>query len=226
MGRVEWLFVDHKNASQSQVVWEGRLARAKQQGLSALEALHRMADEPEDPEGGQVASGVPEQEAPSLDALIEMANPGWTAPAVPGLAERATWPDGTPVDRSKGWGALSPFEIPETDYPTTTGSAVRYLPVMRMGNVLGYLWAAVADDAAFYVERDDAGDEGWNAGGPWVLRLREAQAMGLTPLEALRHWVGAPEDAAAGGVPADAQELEAPSLRALKVIAGVEAGDL
>ncbi|GLZ14105.1 hypothetical protein Acsp04_43400 [Actinomadura sp. NBRC 104425] len=62
------------------------------------------------------------------------------------------------------------------------------------------------------------------AGVPWVLRLREASIEGLTPLQALRKWKGAPEDPRGGATKADAQEQEAPSLEALKELAGQQRG--
>ena len=48
--------------------------------------------------------------------------------------------------------------------------------------------------------------------------MADVYQQGLTPSEALRHWVGAPEDPVAGGV--STEEHEAPDLHAMKVISG------
>lgn len=106
---------------------------------------------------------------------------------------------------------------PDT-YPKETTAAVRFVPVQRQGRLLGYLWASVDDVAAGYLWRPDARPDSFNTGQEWVRRLRWAKANGLTPLQALRHWVGQPEDAG-GHLPAGTEQ-EAPSLDALKSAAG------
>jgi hypothetical protein len=159
--------------------------------------------------------------------LEEQVNPGHVDPLKDFFDQYrvATLPDGTPIDRSRGWEpTLSPWKLSDTDFPAVTEAAIRYLPVTRGDVVLGYLWASVADDAADSMERADAGEDGWNAGGIWVPRLREAANEGLTPLQALRKWKGAPEDPRGGAIKADAQEQEAPSLQALKELAGQQHG--
>ncbi|WP_336206951.1 hypothetical protein [Nonomuraea sp. LPB2021202275-12-8] len=103
-------------------------------------------------------------------------------------------------------------------YARTTDSAVRFVPVGMGGTVLGYLWASTTDEAAKYVARRDAGDAGVNAGVAWVQRLRWAKATGLTPLQALRHWAGQPEDTRAGRIDPDTERV-LPSLRALEDLA-------
>ncbi|GGO76972.1 hypothetical protein [Nonomuraea cavernae] len=103
-------------------------------------------------------------------------------------------------------------------YSRTTESAVRFVSVITGDVVVGYLWAALTDDAARYVARADAGDVGANAGVAWVQRLRWAKANGLTPLRALRHWAGQAEDARAGRILRDAEQ-ELPGLPALERLA-------
>lgn len=201
-------------------VWSKRLTEACTAGLDPLEALQKWRGAPEDPEGGGIAADAPEGEAESLGALEDLANPGYVDPRRDDPPGEQTWPDGTPIDRRKGWGPLSPMKIPETDYPASTEGPVRYLPVVLRGKVVGYLWASVTDDAAHWQVRGDAGALGKNAGVPWVMRLREAGKQGLTPLEALRVWKGTPEDPRGGAIPADAEEHEAPSLRALQELTG------
>ncbi|MFE3453950.1 hypothetical protein ACFXJ8_33995 [Nonomuraea sp. NPDC059194] len=103
-------------------------------------------------------------------------------------------------------------------YARTTESAIRYVPVSIDSTIVGYLWAAVSDDAAKYVAREDAGDLGANAGVAWVQRLRQARANGLAPLQALRHWVGQEEDPRAGRIDLDTEQ-ELPNLKALEDLA-------
>lgn len=104
------------------------------------------------------------------------------------------------------------------DFAWTTDAAVRYMPVVRAGNLLGYLWAAVTDDAAGFVVREAQGSDAFNASAAWVERLRWAKARGMTPLQVLPHWSGAPEDDRAGSV-APGAEREAPSLATLRHLA-------
>ncbi|MCF6468987.1 hypothetical protein FAF44_11390 [Nonomuraea sp. MG754425] len=106
-------------------------------------------------------------------------------------------------------------------YERTTSGAVRYVPVLMGEAVVGYLWAAVAGDAAGFVRRESGGDVAANAAVAWVRRLRWAKAGGLTPVRALRHWAGQDEDERAGRVPADA-ESELPALRELQDLAAAE----
>lgn len=209
-------------AFRARLVWSRRLRAAAREGLTPVEALCRWKGAPEDPEGGRIAADAPEQEAPSLESSERRVNPGYVDPLKDFFDqhEMTTWTDGTPIDRSRGWGPLTPWKLPDTDFPAVTVAAVRYLPVTRGDVVLGYLWASVADDAAYYMKRADAGSDGFNAGGIWVPRLREAADEELTPLQALRKWKGAPEDPRGGAIKADAQEQEAPSLDALKELAG------
>ncbi|MEU4698890.1 hypothetical protein [Nonomuraea dietziae] len=113
--------------------------------------------------------------------------------------------------------AFQTVRAPDT-YPRTTSAAVRYVPIVKDGTVIGYLWAATTDDAAQYVPREQAGDAAFDAAVAWTQRLRWAKANGITPLQALRHWVGESEDTRAGKVPTGAP-FEAPSLGVLVELA-------
>ncbi|MEH1165542.1 hypothetical protein V6V47_09155 [Micromonospora sp. CPCC 205539] len=104
------------------------------------------------------------------------------------------------------------------NYPDSTTSPIRVLPVQLGGRTIGYLWAAVTDDAAGFVERADARHVGLNAGIGWVQRIRWAKANQVRPLQVLRHWAGKPEHAKAGFVP-DVAPQETPSLAALRAYA-------
>jgi hypothetical protein len=200
---------------RSPLVWSDRLQDAFAVRVPSGEVLCRWAGEPEDPAGGAVAADAREQDAENLAELYEIADTGSEPPPEsldPGL------PDGF-MDRSKGWGDLSPFTLDKHGYDFRTDSPVRYLPVTKGGNVLGYLWASIVGEAADYLQRNVAGAEGFLAGGLWMARLEQSEREGLPALEALRRWIGAPEDPERGGIVAGAQEREAPSLDALKAIA-------
>ncbi|MFJ9964050.1 hypothetical protein [Streptomyces avermitilis] len=102
-------------------------------------------------------------------------------------------------------------------FPVSTGAPVRFLSVVLRGKEVGYLWAAATDDAAGFMARKAAGGDAFNASIQWADRLQWAKANGLTPLQALRHWVGDTEDAKAGAV--SGEEREATGLSALEGMA-------
>ncbi|MDX3068266.1 MULTISPECIES: hypothetical protein [Streptomyces] len=100
------------------------------------------------------------------------------------------------------------------EFPWKTQSEVRFIPVQLDGVLIGYLWAAVTDDAAGFVARGAAGRAAHVADLEWTRRLRRAKANRLTPLQAVRYWVGAEEDPKAGAVAGT--EEGAPSVEALE----------
>ncbi|MGI5233490.1 hypothetical protein [Actinoallomurus sp. CA-142502] len=53
--------------------WFLRLERAKEEGLTALAALHHWIGAPEHPRAGRIAADATEREAPGLDALHQVA---------------------------------------------------------------------------------------------------------------------------------------------------------
>ncbi|MFD0686804.1 hypothetical protein [Actinomadura fibrosa] len=199
------------------LTWQKRFVEAKQAGLGPLEALRRWAGSPEDPEGGGIAADADEQRAGSLDELRGIANPGHQEAPVPEGPQFT--PDGVPLDRSRGWEPLSPLTLDKPGYAFDTDTAVRYLPVVRNGDVVGYLWASETENAADYQRRAHGGPAAFEAGGPWLRRLEDAAREGLPALDALRRWKGAPEDPVGGTIPADAEERTAASLEELKGLA-------
>jgi glycine/D-amino acid oxidase-like deaminating enzyme len=104
------------------------------------------------------------------------------------------------------------------EYPGTTGGPVRLHRVIRRRRVMGYLWAAADGEAAGFVARQQAGDDGLDVAVAWVERLRAARSRGLTPQQALGAWVGAVEDPRAGRV--DPAAFEVGSLAGLEREAG------
>jgi hypothetical protein len=100
-------------------------------------------------------------------------------------------------------------------YPTEADGAIRYVPVTRGNEIVGYLWAAIDGEAASFRATDGDNLDRLGVSAAWDGRLRESYAEGLTPLAALRHWVGAPEDPRGGGISPDAEEREAASETAM-----------
>ncbi|MFF1685399.1 MULTISPECIES: hypothetical protein [unclassified Streptomyces] len=113
--------------------------------------------------------------------------------------------DEPPMGRPTEFGDLSPFTLERTEFLGISKSPVRYFPVMLRGQLIGYLWASesASGDAANFFPVHGLGTLGWNATGTWQGRLQQARESGMTPLEAVRHWVGKPEDSRGGAVPAD-----------------------
>ncbi|MGL4177892.1 MAG: ADP-ribosyltransferase [Dermatophilaceae bacterium] len=104
------------------------------------------------------------------------------------------------------------------DYASKTAASVEYMKVGSEDGVLGYLWAADADGAAGYEASPSGDDDAENAGMPWVLRLREAKAEGLTPTQALERMEAHPGSPDGGRVIAGSRN-RAESLAALRELA-------
>ncbi|OLT23508.1 hypothetical protein BJF79_45955 [Actinomadura sp. CNU-125] len=193
-------------------VWNERLKASKAEGLTPLQALRRWAGTDDGGEGGRL--DVPEREASTLAELREIANPGHVDPIE---EERRANPLGS---WRQGTSPIVTFR--PRDFPKTTEGPVRYVSVMKDGDILGYLWASTADDAASYMYRVAAGDDGFNSAVPWRRALRAALEYGMTPMQALHHAIGTPQDDRAGGIPTDTLINEAPNLAALRSIAQVQ----
>lgn len=190
-------------AFEAPLVWLERLNAASEQGLPAREAIRRWIGAPQDPRGGAVPPGVAPQRADSASVVEQLANPNVPPTAGP-LVQDGELPDGTPIDRSKGWGPLS-VTLPPT-YPAQTAGPVVYRAVVdENGLILGYLWAS--GDAASYVARPDAGLDGTNRAGRLLPALREAFERDVPAVEAIR------------SLAPDADEAHAPSLDDLIALA-------
>ncbi|MEO3765239.1 hypothetical protein [Streptomyces sp. B8F3] len=124
-----------------------------------------------------------------------------------------------PTGRPGDFGPISPWTLERTEYLACTDTAVRCLPVVLDGRVIGYLWASETEDAAGYVGRGGTGAVGYDAGGRWHRRLKEARDAGFTAWEAVELWVGEPEDSVAGALPADAEDLHLPNSEAARGLA-------
>ena len=85
--------------------WEDRLAEAYAAGVSAAEAVRRLKGAGEDPVGGGIPADEAERQAPGLQALHQMIAPGHPVPPGPSVQD-GRFEDGTPADRSQGFGPL------------------------------------------------------------------------------------------------------------------------
>ncbi|MEU6561083.1 hypothetical protein [Nocardia nova] len=193
-------------------IWDDRLDEGCRQGLRPVDAVRRWIGAPEDPIGGHIPADAPTYEAPDLDTLYQRINPG--GPPAPGpLIQDGEFPDGTPVDRSKGWGPLVSTASPT--YPTTTTSSIRYLPITKDNQHIAYLWASTTNDAIDYLPLHTAGRTAEIAAGLWRLRITEGFEKSIPPLEILDRCRAFPEDHMSGQIPANSQEMELPTLRQL-----------
>lgn len=168
------------------------------------------------PERAAFPADARERELPSLAALHEMVAPGVPAPEGP-LIQDGKLPDGTPVDRSQGWGPLVSSPLPT--YAPECDGPIRYVPVVLRDAVVGYVWASVTGEAAGYLPREAAGQDGQVAAGLWQLWLSRSFEEGASSLVALRRCKAMPEDRLSGVIGADAEERELPSLQALRELA-------
>ncbi|GHE52165.1 hypothetical protein [Streptomyces capitiformicae] len=114
---------------------------------------------------------------------------------------------------------LSPLPRTENEYEDTTDHPVRYFTVQRDGRTLGYVWASTGDNAAGYEPRTAAGDDAFEVGAGWVLRLREAHGRKLDALEALDWLRQAPPRPDLGRL-SEERARETPSLDALEELSG------
>ncbi|TDC69687.1 hypothetical protein [Streptomyces hainanensis] len=128
-------------------------------------------------------------------------------------------PPWEPTGRPGDFGPLGPWTLERTEYLGRTDAPVRCLPVVLRGHVIGYLWGSETEDAAGYVSRAGTGAVGFDAGGPWLRRFREARDAGLSGWEAVQLWIGEPADPRAGAIPADAAELALPDSAAARRLA-------
>ncbi len=196
--------------------WDSRLEAAYARGLTAQQAVRSWVGAPEDPRAGGIAADAVGQRAETLETLNQWVNPGGQQVPNP-LIQDGTFPDGTPADRSEGWGPLVGGTVAR--YSTETASAVRFSPVMKDGQVIGFVWASVTGDAADYLRRIPAGRVGEIAAGMWQLWLGRALEAGIGSLQALDFCRGQPEDRLSGVIGQNAPVGELPSLAQLKAFA-------
>ncbi|WP_030546048.1 hypothetical protein [Streptomyces albus] len=186
---------------------------------------------------GREQAAVHADNAPRLAAALKEISTLLGTVPVPGDPNRYTTPTETGFEdpRTDGpafddpWGTFegaarsrrlrSMIAPSEDEYEDITDHPVRYFAVRGSGQVLGYVWASFGDNAAGYTPRTPAGDAAFEAGGQWLLRLREAHGEGLTALNAL-DWVAEHPPLPEWGSIAETEPAEAPSLDALEELSG------
>lgn len=193
--------------------WASRLKDCFARGVSAQDAVRSWIGVAEDPEGGGIEAGAVEGNSETLEDLNQSLNPGGQPMPSPFIQD-GMFPDGTPVDRSKGWGPL--VSAPVVRYPAETAGAVRFYPVTKEGGVLGWVWAALDGDGADYIPFDQAGQYGQAAGGWWRVWLSRAFEAGYTPLEALEYCRSQPENDTGGVIEPDAPIAEFDNLEQMR----------
>lgn len=114
---------------------------------------------------------------------------------------------------------LVPGDSEGQDYESTTEHPVRYARVRCGERILGFLWAS-ADGAAGYEPRNAAGDAAFEAGVPWLSRLRSARLRGVGAREALDGLLGASAGGGPAGSVVETVMCEAPSLDFLEELSG------
>ena len=105
------------------------------------------------------------------------------------------------------------------DYARATDGPVQYVAVATGDVLLGYLWASEQEDAAGFVPRAAAGDDGLNASVAWTLELRARKERDLPPVQALAELADGVGHANYGWAVAGSEEVAA-DLAALKALAG------
>ncbi|MEU0838034.1 hypothetical protein ABZ370_00980 [Streptomyces sp. NPDC005962] len=70
-------------------------------------------------------------------------------------------------------------------YKRDADGEVQYVPVRSEHQVLGYLWASDAENAASFEPRDVGNEDVHKEGLKWLDRLRSAYDRGLSPSQAL-----------------------------------------
>ncbi|MFJ2203301.1 hypothetical protein [Streptomyces violaceusniger] len=82
-----------------------------------------------------------------------------------------------------------------------------YLPVVLHGETIGCLSLTEGDSEAYFLRRMASDQDTLLAAAHWAMRMEEARDDGLTPIQAMRRWIGAPEDPEAGGIPEGSELL-------------------
>ncbi|MFE3445571.1 hypothetical protein ACFXNW_21280 [Nocardia sp. NPDC059180] len=197
--------------------WFDRLSENYRQGLDPVAAIRQWIGVPEHPRCGGIVAGAVEQQAPSLQHMWAELNPHAEPMGEGPWIQDGEFPSGTPVDRSKGWS--TPDIVSPPTYAKQTGSPVHYVPVIKDGDLIAYLWASPTELAADYLPVASAGEQARTAAGLWRMRLSDSYAAGTAPLQAIRHFREYPHDFLSGQIAPGARELVASTLDELKSFA-------
>ena len=109
--------------------------------------------------------------------------------------------DGTASDVWSSFEVLTRYDVfthapgfGRIGYKRSADGEVQYVPVRGEHQVLGYLWASDAEDAASFEPRDVGDDDVCKEGLKWLDRLRSAYDRGLPPSQALAELAALSDD--------------------------------
>ncbi len=145
------------------------------------------------------AHGVPPE--PDLAAHIRQGGFGCRTSPTPSAPPRSRPSPARSRHEQRFQRPSAPAYEPPESYATSTRHPVVHLPVMLDGLHIGYLWAGTDDRSAGFVRRNEFLRQAYEAPVVWSQRLRDAYTSGLPAREAIRQWIGRPEDPRGGGVP-------------------------
>ncbi|MFD8234575.1 hypothetical protein ACFV20_22185 [Streptomyces sp. NPDC059696] len=193
-----WLTMDTRDREQPEVHAENahRLA-------AALDGISRLL-------GTAPVPGDPNRYATPTET-------GFEDPRIEGPAYDDSW--GTFEISTRSRLLRSRIPASEDEYEEITEHPVRYFSIRRDGQVMGYVWASVGDEAAGYEPRAAAGEGAFEVGAEWLLRLRDAHGQGLSALAALS-WVAQSSPRPEAGLVVEDTPQLAPSLDALEELSG------
>ncbi|MBY8855883.1 hypothetical protein K7711_05280 [Nocardia sp. CA2R105] len=210
----EEIFRDDISRLMGTGFWADRLRESFQQDLLPRGGIRHWIGESEHSSYGGVAANARESTADSSAELWNQLNP--TVPFDPDPSYEPLIQDGEYPDGSRA----HPPEpaMPISTYPDEAVGELVYLTASLRGSVIGYVWAAAADDAAGWLPLAEAGPDGVVAGGLWRSRLMGAYSEGLTPLAALRRMriLRNPAEDTFGRIEPDATEQRIASLQDLR----------
>ncbi|WP_157116550.1 hypothetical protein [Nocardia vaccinii] len=214
----EEVFRDNISRLRGTGFWDDRLRESFQEGLLPREGIRRWIGEPAHPLYGGVAADARESTAGSSAELWSQLNP--TVRLDPDSSYEPLVQDGEYPDGSRA----HPPEpaTPISTYPDEAVGELVFLAASLRGSVVGYVWAAAADNAAGWLPLAEAGPDGVVAGGLWRSRLMNAYSEGMAPLAALRRMrlLRNPAEDTFGRIEQDATEQRIASLQDLRILSG------
>ncbi|TLG08689.1 hypothetical protein FEK35_17205 [Nocardia cyriacigeorgica] len=198
--------------------WNARLDESYLHKLTPQEAIQQWIGHPEDPRCGGVPADAAVQQAKSKQDLWDQLNPEGPPMGEGPLIQDVEWiPDSRAPSGYRLWS--TPHIVTPPTYANYTAAAVHYLPIIKDGNLIAYLWASPTEQAADYLPIAKAGEQARIAAALWGLRLSDCYAAGFSPLGALRKCRNYPHDYMSGEIPDHAPELVASTLDYLKALA-------
>ncbi|WP_326817534.1 hypothetical protein OIE61_22555 [Streptomyces sp. NBC_01762] len=152
--------------------WLRKLRDAKAREIAPTALLAELIRDTSDIQGSRVVPGSP-AESTTLDGLKELANKGCPPPRE--VTEHGRMTEVRRPNPRLNEDLLfnaAPGGPPR--YSHLSDKPVQYLTVAnRDGEVIGYAWANDEDDAAGWAVRKAGGDQAFNDGSVWAIKLHE-----------------------------------------------------